>query len=246
MDASRAAVKSLPLQHVGIVPFAAWAALTAWGVWQAYADPLFTRWTAAYVVVVSYFATDYWLWMLHCFLDRVENLQSAIPKIREYAEKFQDHHARPRHVLTENHLGEIDLQLFGFSAIALALGAVFGTSASTKLIVAGLCVWGGIGGANHFWGHAANHGYTMPAFYTLGQRWGLLPTAKHHKKHHTAPFEENWNFLNGLHWIIYEPIYFALKPTINVRSSFYYLFAQFYVLNPLTAQLILFGTGILA
>jgi len=230
----------LPAQHLSIVPAAAWTVLAAWGVWQAYADPMFTARTAIYVVVASYLYCDYWLWMLHCFLDRTENLQSAIPMIREYAEKFQEHHAKPRKILTENHLGEIDLQLFAFCAIALALGAVFGTSASTKLIVAMLCIWGGIGGANHFWGHAMTHGFTAPAFYTLGQRWGLLPTSKHHKKHHTAPFEENWNFLNGLHRVVHEPLYFASG------SSFYWLFAQFYVLNPATAQVIFFGLGALA
>jgi hypothetical protein len=47
------------------------------------------------------------------------------------------------------------------------------------------------------------HARPIPWVYKQGQDWGLLPSAKHHKTHHTSPFEENWNFLVGGH-IVYE------------------------------------------
>ena len=42
-----------------------------------------------YCLVVSYLYTDYWPWMLHCFLDRKENLDSRIGVIATLAREFQ-------------------------------------------------------------------------------------------------------------------------------------------------------------
>ena len=228
--------KPLPAQYVRPVPLAFMGALALWGVVQQWQSAeAFTLKTLAWVLGVSYLYSDYWLWMLHCFLDRVENLDSKLKFVRCTAEEFQGHHDHPVDILSANHLGEIDDQVLGFSVIGLLLGAW--TSAATKFIVVLVCFWGGVGGANHFYGHAMTHGYQAPAFYTVGQKWGLLPTSKHHKIHHTAPFDCNWNFLVGLHSLVYEPLYFA------TGSSYKGLAAQFYTLNPGVAQLLALGTA---
>eukprot|EP00930_Biecheleria_cincta_P025091 TRINITY_DN1789_c0_g1_i1.p1 TRINITY_DN1789_c0_g1~~TRINITY_DN1789_c0_g1_i1.p1 ORF type:complete len:258 (-),score=34.43 TRINITY_DN1789_c0_g1_i1:353-1126(-) len=193
--------------------------------------------TVLYILVVSYCYCDYWLWMLHCFLDRKENLESRIPDIKEFATKFQEHHDFPTKVLYENHLGEIDDLVSAVAGMGLLLG--YWTSPATKLIVVGVCMWGSLGSLNHFYGHALTNGYEIPPLYKYGQRWGLLPTAKHHKTHHTAPFEMNWNFLNGF-YRIYEAVYFS------TGSSYNGLFAMFYTCNPAVIQTWALALGILA
>ena len=92
--------------------------------------------------------------------------------------------------LYQNHFGEIDDLVTATAGVGLALGAW--TSPTTKLIVAGVTAWGALGGLNHFYCHAVTHGHKVPPLYEYGQKWGLLPSAAHHKQHHTAPFEENW------------------------------------------------------
>lgn len=213
-------------------------ALLAWGVVQQQRPDsvVITAKTVGYILTASYLYTDFWLWMLHCFLDRKENLKSVIPFIKSTAEQFQGHHDKPHCVLSANHFGEIDDLVVITAGTGLLLG--LWTSPATKLIVVLVTLWGGLGGLNHFYGHAITHGYRVPKLYELGQRFGLLPTAKHHKRHHTAPFEENWNFLNGLHKV-YEPIYFA------TGSSYTALFGMFYSLNPGSAQLLFFAGGLL-
>jgi len=193
--------------------------------------------TVLYVLVASYVYCDYWLWMLHCFLDREENLKSRIPDIKEFATKFQDHHDFPTKVLTENHLGEIDDLVAGVAGMGCLLS--YWTSPATKLIVIGVCLWGSLGSLNHFYGHALTNGYQIPSLYKYGQRWGLLPTAKHHKIHHTSPFQTNWNFLNGF-YRLYEAVYFG------TGSSYKALFAMFYSCNPIVLQTWALALGVLA
>lgn len=230
----------LAKQSAGTVPTALSVCLLSWAFAQEVmrpSDMRMTLGTGFYVLVASYLYTDFWLWLLHCFLDRKECLTSRIPIIAYMAKQFQDHHDVPATVLLENHLGEIDDLCSGVLGMGLLMG--YWTSPATKLIFTLVCVWGGLGGLNHFYGHAITHGHEVPALYKYGQRWGLLPSAKHHKLHHTAPHEENWNFLNGLNGVLYEPVYFASK------SSFAGLFALFYVCNPIVLQVWAVASGIL-
>jgi len=235
-SATKGNAPRLAVQSQGSLPTALTALLVLWGVVQQYqSEDSFGLLHLCYCLVVSYVYADYWLWMLHCFLDRKENLSSQIAPIAELAKKFQDHHDVPATLLGENHFGEIDDLVTATAGIGLALGAW--TSPSTKFIVALVTAWGGLGGLNHFYGHALTHGHQVPALYKYGQRWGLLPTSKHHKQHHTAPFEENWNFLNGLHGVLYEPLYFA------GGSSYMALFGMFYSLNPFCIQVLALAAG---
>ena len=64
----------------------------------------------------------------------------------------------------------------------------------------------------------------------------LLPTAKHHKIHHTSPYETNWNFLVGGH-LVYEWLY------KKSNHSYKGLSILFYTLNPVMLQIILFLLG---
>jgi len=230
--------KKQPLAKQSQAPLASGltAILLLWGVAQQHQSAAsFGLAQLGYVLVVSYLYTDYWLWMLHCFLDRKENLASSLPVIAELAKQFQDHHDVPATLLAENHFGDIDDLVTATAGVGLALGAW--TSPATKFIVVMVTLWGALGGLNHFYGHATTHGYQVPALYEYGQRWGLLPTAKHHKQHHTAPFEENWNFLNGLNAVLYEPLYFA------GGSSYRVLFGMFYSLNPAGVQVLALAAG---
>lgn len=225
-------------QSQGILPSVLCVMLFSWACWQQMqSGDAFGPMKLGYVFVVSYLYSDYWLWMLHCFLDREENLDSVIGFIKETATDFQGHHQLPANLLSDNHLGSIDSIVIGTAGMGLLLGPW--TSATSKLIVLGVTCWGALGCLNHFYSHAMTHGYAIPAFYSTGQRLGLLPTAKHHKMHHTAPFEENWNFLVGLHKI-YEAIYFACG------SSYIGLFAMFYSLNPVFIQAPAMLLGLLA
>lgn len=222
--------QTLTKQYLGVVPSGLTLALVAWAVAQEVTQPVAMRMTcltALYITVVSYVYCDYWLWMLHCFLDRKENLESRLGKIAEFAFKFQDHHDRPVAIFSDNHLGEIDELVQGVAGMGLLLGAW--TSPATKLIVVGIILFGSLGSLNHFYGHCITHQYKVPALYKYGQLWGLLPTAKHHKTHHTAPFEMNWNFLNGF-YKIYEAVYFA------TGSPYWGLFVMFYTCNPIAMQ----------
>lgn len=234
---------ALATQTQAALPTALTGVLVLWGMVQQYhsgESPLRVTqigYSVLYCLVVSYLYTDYWLWMLHCFLDRKENLDSRIGVIATLAREFQNHHDHPATLLTENHFGEIDGIVTLTAGVGLALGAW--TSPSTKFIVALVTAWGALGSLNHFYCHAHSHGHEVPALFKYGQRWGLLPSAKHHKTHHTAPFEENWNFLIGLHAVIYEPLYFA------TGSSYSGLFNVFYTLNPGCIQVLALATGVL-
>lgn len=235
------APKKPPLhkQSMGALPRTLSMVLFLWAIVQEVTrqpEMRMTLKTGLYVIVTSYLYCDYWLWMLHCFLDRKENLKALIPDIREFAIKFQDHHDHPAKVLAEDHLGEINDLCSGVAGMGLLLA--YWTSPATKLIALGVIAWGSLGSLNHFYGHAITHGYKVPALFKYGQEWGLLPTAKHHKKHHTAPHEEKWNFLNGLYQI-YEAAYFA------TGSSFMPLFFMFYTFNPIVLQPLAFALGML-
>ena len=185
---------------------------------------------AAYALFVSYFYSDWWLWVLHCFLDRTENLKSAVSFIRSAAHDFQDHHSKPRSILRENHLGTTDDLISVSCAITLLLG--LWTPATWKLIVDGVALWGSVAALNHVFCHALNGGMKVPFFFVLAQAWGLLPSAKHHKTHHTPPFQENWNFLVGFHQV-YQLLY---KCT---GSSYAVVAAAFWLTNPAVAQLLI-------
>ena len=185
-----------------------------------------------WIVLTSYIYCDFWLWLLHCFLDRKENLKSNIPFIKISAYDFQEHHDIPAKILTENHLSSIDEIILGTSGTALLLG--YYNSPFIKIFNVGVCLWGMLGCLNHYYCHCRVHGRNIPKIYTIGQDLYLLPSSKHHKIHHTSPFEKNWNFLTGGH-IIYEWVY------NKSNESYLALSILFYTLNPFILQFIIVG-----
>lgn len=225
--------KRTPLakQSVGLLPMALNLALCLWALVQnsmASEVKRMDRMSVLYILVASYAYSDYWMWMLHCFLDRQENLKARWRTIKDLATLFQMHHDVASDLLKGNHLGDVDDLSTAVAGTGILLGAF--TSPSTKLITAGICTWGSLGDLNHFYCHARNARYEIPALFKYGQDWGFLPTAAHHKNHHTAPFEENWNFLNGAHKL-YEAIYFS------TGSNYDGLMWMFYLCNPVCLQI---------
>ena len=69
------------------------ALIATWGVVQFRSEASFGLATLAYCLVwpshTSGIYTEYWLWMLHCLLDRKENLESRIRPIAHMATEFQ-------------------------------------------------------------------------------------------------------------------------------------------------------------
>jgi hypothetical protein len=237
-----AAKQKTPLgkQYLGPLASGLTFAVLLWAMLQEMMRPdamRMTSWCAPYIIVTSYMYCDYWLWMLHCFLDREENLKSVLGPIKVLAQSFQDHHDVPATLLKGNHLGEIEDIVSLVGAMALILG--YWTSPSTKLIMAGISFWGAVGGLNHFYCHAKTHGYQIPGIVWAGQEYGMLPTPAHHKRHHTSPHQEKWNFLNGL-YKFYEFVY---KGT---GSSYNALFVMFYTCNPVSMQIWTLMLGIFA
>ena len=184
-----------------------------------------------WIVLSSYIYCDFWLWLLHCFLDRKENLESNLFFIKISAFDFQEHHDIPAKILTENHLSTIDEVIMGTAGTTLLFG--YFTGPVIKLFSVGVCVWGSLGCVNHFYCHCITHGKSVPLIITVAQRMYLLPTSKHHKIHHTVPYETNWNFLVGGH-LAYEWLY------KKSNHSYKGLAILFYTLNPVMLQIILY------
>ena len=232
--------KKLTKQQLGILPSALSVNVLLWGILQNTQLHIGLRmnWMDYIrITVVPYLYADYWMWMLHCFLDRLENLESRFGLIKTLAISFQHHHDFPGNVLTENHLSETNDVVTMCAGTGILLG--YWTSPDTKLICAGICLWGSIGSLNHFYCHAITHGRKVPPVYKFCHRWCLLPTPLHHKRHHTSPHEENWNFLCGM-YKVYEPIYYASG------SSYAALSIMFYTCNPVCFQMWAYALGFLA
>ena len=184
--------KTLPSQHLGAVPTALTLCLAIWGA--ATSESLVHD--ALWALGVGYMCCDFWLWSLHCYLDRLECLKSPIHQIRYLAELFQGHHDHPRKLLVENHVSEIDGLCAGSAGLALLLG--HWSSAGMKLLVVAHIFWGAVASVNHFYCHAQTCRFSIPSWSSFAHEWGLLPAPRFHKQHHTAPHDTNWSFLNGL------------------------------------------------
>jgi hypothetical protein len=141
---------------------------------------------------------DYWMWGLHVFFDREENLQSKIALVRATSEEFQHHHAKPVEILQENHLGTITGSINVFGGNAVFWTCVLGTSLLCKIAVLTIALFGSIGALNHYYCHARNNSVPIPMLFSLLQDAGALPAPSFHKSHHTNPFDSNWSFLRGL------------------------------------------------
>lgn len=236
----------LPKQRLGLLPSVLTFLLTCWAgaqIWIEQSSSFSVNNTPSVPQILdlvfraagtAYVYTDYWLWLLHCFLDRVESQTSKIGIVRSMAIDFQEHHDKPTKLLTQNHLGDIDDLVNMTMATGLMLGPW--TSPRHKLFAVSIVVWGALGGLNHFYCHVRTNRYKVPHFYQFCQDYGLLPTAQHHKNHHTLPFDANWNFLNGFHRV-YEAIYFS------TGASYAGLYVLFALSNPMTFQTWVFAVS---
>ena len=174
------------------------------------------------------------MWVLHAYLDRTECLGSRVGVVRGFAEEFQDHHSHPSTLLAENHVGTTDNLVTVTGCVALCLAGV-GQSPLSLLIVSFVAVFGSIAAANHYFNHASFR-HPIPWPYRACHRVGLLPSPMHHRKHHTSPFDVNWEFLVGL-----GPVYQAIHE--KTGSTFALLHTAFWLVNPVSVQILVYLSG---
>lgn len=218
--------------------FSTTASLGAWGVATMETDSHAK--SLLWCFVAAYLLCDLWLWSLHCFMDRVENLKynsifTAV--IQPNAVEFQEHHDFPVNVLHENHVGSTNDTVLGTTVLGLMLGPW--SSPYIKVTTMMFIFIGSIAAANHYYCHARTYRFKIPAFYTVCQDIGLLPSAKFHKIHHTAPHEENWSFLIGFGFV-YEWMHNVCGATYSGAA------VPFIASNPLVLELLFFGSHQLA
>jgi hypothetical protein len=235
----RLAKQSLPPLTYGLT-----ACLGVWAILQQHQEmmnanaTIRTTWVWCVPIFSSYLYTDHWMWVLHCFMDREENQTSKINVIKTMAMNFQNHqHDKPADLLHGDHLAASG----GLINLTAGMGLLLGpwTSVATKLTVLGSIFWVVVGALNHFYCHAIMHGYDAPwQFFHWAQALGMLPTAQHHSGHHTAPFESNWDVLNGFHRV-YEAAY------VLTGSSYALLSVMVAIFNPMAFQAWAFAAGIL-
>jgi len=158
-----------------------------------------SNWTRdlSVALLAGYLYTDFWMWGLHCWLDREENMKSRWSYVKSLAEEFQDHHDHPSDLIGSNHLASIEASSFLLIALAYGAAIVVGTSSVAKLAMSSMLLFGSIAGLNHYYCHARNHKLVIPSLFHRAQDIGLLPSHIFHKRHHTAPFDTNWSFLCG-------------------------------------------------
>ena len=184
--------------------------------------------------ILTYLYTDYWLFILHLFLDQEKNKQAYLKPIRLLADEFQSHHGDPSTIIPTNHVNTLN-----YLVNLTVLPGIFSTFILKKsLNIFSLCtllasILGIIASTNHYYCHAITHKNKLRKItkqyklFEYCQRLHLLPTNKHHRIHHTPPFDCNWNFLNG-NYKLYTWLYNKSGKSFNI------LRALFYTTNPIT------------
>ena len=184
-------------------------------------------------LVTGYIHTDMYLAALHMWLDDPVTLDNPIKQIAALAYQFQHHHDYPGDVFHDNHVKSID----GFVRITavLFLACYWLAGLDTYRIPHFLSIgfWGFVGAANHVAMHCRTHKRKIPEVYRIGQDLGLLMKPKHHKAHHTAPFECYFSFLAGFN-VVYTVIYKAALQHNRTLMT-----ATFVALQPPTLVLLL-------
>jgi hypothetical protein len=163
----------------------------------------------ARVLLGSYISSDFFLWLVHAYVDKEENLQNPLESIRKNAALIRLHHADPGNVLKQG---------YGFMAIdeivsdTLTAGILVSPFASTESILHILCslAWHILGVYNHILCHAGSRGFRVPEWVTVLRRIGVVPTMEYHQAHHDPslpnPHLRNWSFLCGPS-LLYERVF---------------------------------------
>jgi len=149
----------------------------------------------------AYAFTDFYLNVLHMFLDKEENMTHALPQIRVLAESFQEHHSDTTFTFRENHMADIDMLIFTVASTFIAWSALAWLTRrslprSLALWTLLVCLFGELAIYNHSLMHARTHGIGIPGWARYLQDLGVLPSPTFHRVHHTT-FVENYAFLVG-------------------------------------------------
>jgi len=195
----------------------------------------------------SYIYCDYWLFLLHIFLDQLQTTKSSIQFISILAKSFQEHHLDPKAIIDSNHLSDID-KLLLFSNLPCFLYMIFYeiTDTNSTLIKFSLftSILGIIASTNHYYCHAITHKSSLIKLnlqykiFSFLQKKGFLPTNEYHKIHHIPPHECNWNFLNGNNK-------FLTYLYLLTEKNYGLLRLLFYFTNPISITWLYFSTQII-
>ena len=178
------------------------------------------------IIIVSYFAMDLWLNILHAYLDIPAVMNSKIKIISDLAIEFQEHHLIPKDILIGNHVNSISILNQLILGLSLLINIISKHCYTLYFSVYFVC-FGIIAIANHYYCHARTNLYDIPLIFSKCQDIGILISNKHHKIHHQKPHNCNWNFL-----IVFSKIYEKLyKYTYQNKVSIEIIF---YLCNPRT------------
>merc|ERR1719291_146793 len=87
------------------------AAIVCVAVYAAWNRPKGALATLA-VAGAAYVFTDFFLNVLHMFLDQEQNMTHLLPQVRELASSFQEHHSNTSFTFRANHMTDIDMLIF--------------------------------------------------------------------------------------------------------------------------------------
>jgi len=171
------------------------------------------------VIGAAYLFADFYMAVLHMFLDHEQNATHSGGLIRDLAECFQQHHAVTTETFTGNHMLDIDFLVSSVIGVAFAwhvIGRCLGKDMphSLYLWAVFVCVFGELAIFNHSKMHARVHlgGEAIPTWTRVLQDWGLLLHPAFHRVHHTV-FVQNFSFLVG-----FAPYYDAAYRTLQALN----------------------------
>jgi len=198
----------------------------------------FSKTSLIVLTICGYVYMDYYFFIGHCFLDRLENQESRIGFIRDLANEFKIHHDTPRNILNENHVAYTNLLVFFTILLVFVYLSLNDNLLSFAFLSFIVSIVGVIGSANHYYCHRITHEQNLTQlqknsswqfllFKSL-QRFNITPTSAHHSLHHrktddvlTIDHQLNWNLLNGFNKV-YEHMYKLSGQSYELLSILFY------------------------
>jgi len=186
------------------------------------------------IFLISYLYCDYWMFLLHIFLDQKKTQKSNLNVISDLSKIFEEHHQDPKTILTENHVTYIKILMLISLFPQLINNYFFQNHKLYRNVFLLLNYFnlyvsflGILAAMNHYFCHAITHKNKLVKLnfqfklFSFFQKMKLLPTNEHHRIHHTPPHQKNWNLLNGLN-IFYTKMYFLSNKNYNLLSLLFY------------------------
>ncbi len=183
-----------------------------------------------FILIISYFFSDYTLTLYHLFLDQKQSLNNQNIIIKKLAKIFQKHHETPTDLLKYNNnsdiIGFLYRSLFIPIIILGSLKIINIKNDKIILLIIYHSFFSYLGMVNHYFCHAKTHMSELTNFnfqyriFELLQNLNLLPTNKYHQIHHQT-LNDNFNLTNGLHKL-YIKIYNYSGKNYNLLKFLFY------------------------